>query len=305
MEYSFVLPAWKGKYLQDALTSILVQTYKDFELIVVDDHSPEDIKGIVEGFNDNRLKYYRNKENIGGHDLVAQWNHCLEYAKGEYVILATDDDLYEPNFLETMADLIAKYPNVNLLRARVLQVDANNKVRDIDACYKEYLTKDEFVYHILHGMRGGIPQYVFKTSALRKKGGFVSLPLAWGADDATAIMMSERGVATAQDHLVRFRWSSVNISSDRKSMPTKIKARLMFCQWLRKNLKPIKVTDEKTAFLHKHIDEYLPVYNKVTLISNISHLPVDIKKRCLSEVWNDNTMSKKDKLSVVIHCIVK
>lgn len=299
--FSFLLPAWKGMYLHDAVASILAQTYQDFELVVVDDCSPDDIKGIVDGFGDKRVRYYRNEENIGGHDLVAQWNHCLGYAEGDYVILATDDDLYEPDFLEKMSRLIEKYPTVDLLRSRILQVDANNHVLGIDACYKELLTHDEFVYHILHCMKGGIPQYVFKTSALRERGGFVNLPMAWGSDDATAIMMSANGVATAQDHLVRFRWSNVNISSDRKSMPTKIKARLMFYHWLRKNLKPVEATDEKTVFLHKHIDEYLPIYNKVTLINNISHLPLGLKLQCLSEVWKGKTMSRRDKLSVILH----
>ena len=135
--FSFVLPAFKGKYLRESIGSILAQDYTDFELIVVDDCSPDSIREIVESYDDKRVSYYRNEQNIGGKDLVAQWNHCLEYAKGNYVILATDDDLYEPNFLSTFVPLIEKYPDVNLFRARILQVDSRNEIKYIDSCYKE------------------------------------------------------------------------------------------------------------------------------------------------------------------------
>ena len=78
MKYSFVLPAYKARFFKEALDSILSQTYKDFELIIVNDASPEDITSIVKGDNDPRISYYINDVNIGGKDLVAQWNDCLE-----------------------------------------------------------------------------------------------------------------------------------------------------------------------------------------------------------------------------------
>ena len=66
MKYSFVLPAYKAHYLKEAIESILNQTYTDFELVVVDDASPQNLSAIVGQFNDPRLKFYTNKENIGG-----------------------------------------------------------------------------------------------------------------------------------------------------------------------------------------------------------------------------------------------
>ena len=193
MKFSFVLPAYKGRYLRDSIESILRQDYQDFELIVVDDCSPDSLQEIVSSFQDSRVSYYRNEQNIGGKNLVAQWNHCLSYAKGEYVILATDDDLYEKNFLSSFVPLIEKYPFADLFRARVLVVDSENKIKEIDRCFKEHLTEAEFRYHMMHAIRGGIPQYIFRREALNAKGGFIDFPLAWGSDDATAMMMSQHG----------------------------------------------------------------------------------------------------------------
>ena len=80
MKYSFVLPAYKAAYLKEAIDSILNQTYKEFELIIVNDASPEGVDAIVRSYDDPRIQYYVNAENIGGKDLVAQWNYSITYA---------------------------------------------------------------------------------------------------------------------------------------------------------------------------------------------------------------------------------
>ena len=51
-KYSFVLPADKGEFLTELIDSILAQSYKDFALIIVDDASPDDIKGVVDSYDD-------------------------------------------------------------------------------------------------------------------------------------------------------------------------------------------------------------------------------------------------------------
>ena len=107
VKYSFVLPAYKAHFFKEALDSILTQTYKDFELVIVNDASPEDLDSIVEQYDDPRIHYYVNEKNIGGKDLVAQWNHCLEYAQGDYIILASDDDVYHPEYLKKWINLYA------------------------------------------------------------------------------------------------------------------------------------------------------------------------------------------------------
>ena len=84
MKYSFVLPAYKATFLKEAIDSIIAQTYTNYELIIVNDASPQDINSIVNSYHDERIRYYINNVNIGGEDLVEQWNHCITYAKGDY-----------------------------------------------------------------------------------------------------------------------------------------------------------------------------------------------------------------------------
>lgn len=305
IRFSFVLPAYKGYYLREAIDSILKQDCHDFELIVVDDCSPDSIGEIVSGFEDQRITSYRNEQNVGGKDLVEQWNHCLEYAKGDYVILATDDDLYETNFLSSFLPLIEKYPSVDLFRARVLQVDSHNEIKDIDHCYKEFLSPIEFRYHMMHGMKGGIPQYIFKRKALVKKGGFVNFPKAWASDDATALMMAGNGVVTSQEHLVRFRWSNINISSDNSCGLDKFKARLLFSQWLQEHPIEISCDEQWLHFYRKNITDYLPVYNKVTLISTANSLTCMHWFQCMKLLMACSFLSFKDKCSILLRSLQK
>ena len=106
VKYSFVLPAYKAKYLNEAIDSILNQTYKDFELIIVNDASPEDIDSIVKRYDDDRIQYYCNEKNLGGTDLIAQWNHSITYAKGEYIgFVDSDDWVNESAYMQILAKL--------------------------------------------------------------------------------------------------------------------------------------------------------------------------------------------------------
>ncbi len=305
MKFSFVLPAFKGRYLRDSINSILHQTYENFELIIVDDCSPDNLKGIVESFSDSRIAYYRNQENIGGCDLVAQWNHCLSYAKGDYLILATDDDLYEPNFLSSFVPLIDKYPKVDLFRARILQVDSNNIIKHIDRCYKEFMTELEFRYYMMHGIRGGIPHYIFKRDTLLQNGGFVNFPLGWGADDATAMMLSRQGVVNSQEHLVRFRYSDINISSDQKHTGIqKLQARLALIKWLKEHNVVIPDKNDWSVFYHREVLDYLPIYIKQILIIRLSSIPFCQWPKALRLIFKSHQISLADKYSIVYHSVM-
>lgn len=214
MKYSFVLPAYKILYFKEAIDSILAQTYTDFELIIVNDASPEDLEAIVKDYNDSRIRYYVNTQNLGGKDLVAQWNHCLEFAKSDYVILASDDDVYMPNYLEKMNILVDNNPDVDIFRPRIQIVDENNCVKRIYDCINGKIGSFEFIYNLhLDNIGSAIGYYIINRKTLIANGGFVNFPMAWGSDDATAILLSENGVAFESELLFSFRMSGVNISA--------------------------------------------------------------------------------------------
>ena len=244
MRFSFVLPAYKSEYLNVAIDSILQQTYIDFELIIVDDASPYHLESIVNQYNDNRIVFHRNENNIGGKNLVSNWNKCIKYAKGEYVILASDDDIYSPFFLQQVDERIKDYPDVDIIRSRVNRIDSDGIITDIEQIYKPFMPFSEFVFYWSKGIINCIANYAFKRTALLDAGGFVDMPCAWYSDDITIVNMSFNGIATTDDALFYFRTSDKSISwtFNKETIRKKWKANGMFYQWFNDTIIPLMRT---------------------------------------------------------------
>lgn len=235
IKYTFLLPAYKARFFEEALLSIKNQTYRDFKVIVSDDCSPEELKPIYDKVcgDDPRFTFRRNEENMGSKSLVSHWNLLVDICDTEWLIMAGDDDVYDPTFLDEMDRLSEKYPKVDLLHARARVIDADGEVTKLDSAYDEYVSQIEFlafwgkIDHI-----ECVGNYVYRTSVLKKQGGFVDLPLAWASDAATNNKMSREGCATSVNFLFHFRMSGVNISStgneSNQVSKDKIRAVLMF-----------------------------------------------------------------------------
>ncbi len=239
-QFSLIMPAYKKRFLAQTVKSILAQTYTDFELVVVNDASPEHLQEVMSEFHDDRLRYEENVENIGGRDLVANWNHCLQYATGTYVILATDDDYFEPTYLEDAACLIQKYPAADLLRQGVKKIDGNGEPLEYELFPKEFLTAEEFAYFLgCCGLISCISNFIFKREPLLSKGGFVSFPHAHYSDVATALVMSLNGVACIQQWNLGFRMSDENLSnrSDKALIFDQAAATEHFIVWAEHHIK--------------------------------------------------------------------
>ena len=244
MKYSFVLPAFKNDYLKEAIDSILSQSYKDFELIIIDDASPYNLSSIINQYDDKRISFYKNETNIGGRNLVHNWNKCIQYAKGDYVILASDDDIYGPCFLEQINDRSEKYPQVDIIRARVCRIDSDGIITDIEQIYKPFMPFSEFVFYWSKGIINCIANYAFKRTASLDAGGFVDMPCAWYSDDITILNMSVNGIATTDDALFYFRTSDKSISwtFNKETIRKKWKANGMFYQWFNDTIIPLMRT---------------------------------------------------------------
>ena len=106
MRVSVIVPLFnKAPYIERALSSVAAQTYRDFELIVVDDGSTDEGPRIVEAFNDLPIHLIR-QENAGP---GAARNRGLELAQGELVAFLDADDEWLPNYLSENVRLLDEY----------------------------------------------------------------------------------------------------------------------------------------------------------------------------------------------------
>lgn len=100
---SVLIPTFnRPRYLSKALASALRQSYKNLQVIVVNDGG-EDVSGIVNSFSDPRIIFINRKENRG---KAFSLNEALARAEGEYIAYLDDDDLYYPNHIETLVDVL-------------------------------------------------------------------------------------------------------------------------------------------------------------------------------------------------------
>jgi tetratricopeptide (TPR) repeat protein len=108
---SFVVPCYKLSHLlPECLNSIFRQSYSDFEVLVMDDCSPDNTSEIASRFQDQRLRYMRNDQNLGH---LRNFNKGIELSRGKYVwIISADDYLRRPYVLERYVDLLEKNPQI-------------------------------------------------------------------------------------------------------------------------------------------------------------------------------------------------
>lgn len=255
-KYTFLLPAYKAHFLRDAIQSILAQTYEDFHLFVSDDCSPENLHDIVQEFeSDKRLTFCRNKENIGGKNLAQHWNMLVDMAESEYFILASDDDVYAPDFLQTIDSLTARYPKANVLRARIRFIDGEGNETSTEPLCSEFLTEEQAFYHnYSKNVLKCMSNYVFQTLPMKEHGGFIEFPLAWYSDIATVLREADNGIINTKEILFSFRMSGLNISSqeqtDAVATEQKLKAAKLYNRWMMRRIKERKL-GQRIEHAHK------------------------------------------------------
>lgn len=210
---SITIPAYKLSFLREAIESCLNQTYSNFELIIVDDASPEDLLSVVQEFNDERIHYYRNEKNCGAIDVVVNWNKCLEYATGDYIICMGDDDKLLPNCLEDYTRLINKYPGLGVYHTWTQLINEDGNFIDLQTPRPEFESVYSLIWNRWKGRKQYIGDFLFDTKLLKANGGFYKLPLAWGSDDISAVIAAKhKGVANTQQIGFCYRINSQTIS---------------------------------------------------------------------------------------------
>ncbi|MFM8332409.1 MAG: glycosyltransferase family 2 protein [Candidatus Methylumidiphilus sp.] len=101
---SVCIPTYRGEaYISEAIESVLAQDYTDFEVVVIDDNSPDQTAALVSSYQDARVRYVKNPSNLGPE---GNWNRCLEEAKGRYFKLLPQDDVLAPNCLGRQVDVL-------------------------------------------------------------------------------------------------------------------------------------------------------------------------------------------------------
>lgn len=121
--------------LIEAIKSVVVQSFSDFEIIVIDDGHSLEIKKMVAELNNTKITYLQNK----GEERSAARNTGVKYASGQYICFLDDDDLYEKDFLIDFYNYYEKNPSdkSTILRTGYKKFDATQQKIKLGANYNE------------------------------------------------------------------------------------------------------------------------------------------------------------------------
>lgn len=276
---SICIPTYNyAKYIAQCIESVISQTYKDFEIIIVDNCSIDNTEEIVKSYilNCNKIKYFRNAENIG---MAANWNRCLELASGEYVKILCADDLLMPQCIQKAMDVLNENKNIVLLATSRLLVDENLS----SSKSLQYSNSSKLEYGcnvikkcLIHGNQIGEPSsVVFKReSSLR---GFSSKYAQLTDLEMWFYILEQGDFYFIQEDLCMFR--------QHKNQETKL------------NIKSLKFADEEFSLLNDYINKeyivlsyiqiHLAKFNKSLILWNLKDsTTIGYLKQKISQHYN-------------------
>jgi glycosyltransferase involved in cell wall biosynthesis len=139
---SFVVPCYKlAHLLTDCIQSILRQTYADFEVLIMDDNSPDDTAVVAAKITDPRVKYIHNPQNLGN---LRNYNKGIQLCRGKYVwLISADDYLRTTNVLERYVDLLEKHAHVGYVFCPAVEVRDGQETHVLP--YSQYGEKDQII----------------------------------------------------------------------------------------------------------------------------------------------------------------
>ena len=183
---SVCIPTYnRSKLIREAIESVLVQSFPDFELIISDNGSEDDTEAVVGSFRDARIRYVKQKTNIG---VVRNFNHCLALAQGHYVTIFHDDDLMLPDNLLLKARALDEHPSVGFVHSRFHVIDEHGNILEYETNLGRQQTSDlvepghDFLIRSLLGVNPVVqPTVMMRKECYSKLGGFTE-KVSWTTD---------------------------------------------------------------------------------------------------------------------------
>ena len=179
--FSVIIPTYNRSYcVLEAVNSVLNQSYSNFEIIIIDDGSTDNTDLIIQNVKDERVKYYKNKVNVG---QSASLNNGASLANGKYLCFLDSDDLWENDFLSSFYDQINEFQKVSCFYCWL-----NTE----DGVYKQW-NLDGWIYKsaLLNGELSSTITLVVSSEAFLDVSGF-DVALSYGNDDDFCFRLAKK-----------------------------------------------------------------------------------------------------------------
>ncbi len=222
VKISVVMPAYNAeKYIGQAIESILNQTYRDFELIIVNDGSTDNTKNIILSYKDERIIYLENEKNSG---IVITLNKGLDNAKGEYIARMDADDISKNDRFEKQIDFLEKNKEIALLGSGICIFGENTEETNRVFTNDSEQLKAELIFNssIAH------PTVMIRKSVLDENNLRYNVEFAGAEDYYLWWEISKKGkICTLSDILLNYRIHSSQITKKKDARYFSLMRRLM------------------------------------------------------------------------------
>lgn len=151
------------KYIEQAIDSILSQTYTNFELLIIDDASTDNSIDYITNYKDNRIKLVRNKVNLG---ISRTRNYGIELSNTEYIALMDSDDIATPTRLEKEVRFLDENSDIDVVGGHMRQIDEDG--RDLNKQWSVCLNPKYVKAYLLLGNTVANGTTMFRKSFVEK-----------------------------------------------------------------------------------------------------------------------------------------
>ncbi len=214
-EVSVLIPTFNDeKYIGQAIQSVLDQTFQDFEILISDNNSTDNTYKIVHSFNDSRIKYYRNNQNVG---YTRNVHKLIQLARCKYCVVLCADDYWEKQFLEKTLNLFKKNNNLACVFSNgIVKDELLQRFTYIDNCLSEVTSGEKFFIQHLTSEKTilAVPSnMVFKRELALKVNAFGNFQLIYSPDWEFRLKVSLNGdVGYIKDSLFVYRLHENNLT---------------------------------------------------------------------------------------------
>lgn len=261
------------KYIEQTIRSILLQTFTNFEYIIIDDSSVDSSIEIIKKINDPRIRLIQNKTNKG---IAYNRNLAIKEAKGEYLAMIDGDDLALPTRLEKQITFLEKNTNYGILGTGVINIDKDG--RELNKAIKYSIPDEEIPARMLFN------NYIATSSVMIRKSYIEDIKFKKdfivAEDYEVWIRLIRRcKIGHIREPLTKYRIHDDSISVKKKQLMIDTEILLMKKQLLELNCN--LTPDQFQAFYDLSKDNQKPYYEKFTIIN-----------QTISNLFNSNIKSK-------------
>lgn len=279
---SVIMPVYNGeKYLQEAIDSVLAQTYTNFELLLINDGSTDNSKEIILSYKDSRIRYIENEKNL---KLIATLNKGIDLAEGYFIARMDADDVCMPRRFEKQVAFLNKHTEIDMCGTWAIRIDAHGratgKIKNIDS--PELLKcATFFTCPFIH------PSTMFKASVLKKHKYNHDFKDTEDTELWHRLSLNGYRLANIPEYLLKYRWHGENISAKKEEYIFSMKKKI-FQPALEKFFN--STVSEEDLNLHLYSFSLYHFGERQTEHSSLKNL--DLEKKYFEKLFSINNSEK-------------